>query len=451
MDLKKLQLYKLPIIFVLSCAAFYFSFAYDLDRTDFFKLAGLYLALFYLSFNLIQMQKHNFWFLAGAALVFRLMWLLALPDLSQDYFRFIWDGRLIAEGMNPFQFTPDQLMQQPNFSLTQGGELVAGMGSLSAGHYSNYPPVSQLIFAITGFLSAGSILGSVVVMRIILILADIGTLFIGWKLLKKLDLPQDSIFWYILNPFVIIELTGNLHFEGVMTFFLVLALYLLYQKKWLLSAVLMGLAISVKLLPLVLLPLLIPYFREKGNLLKLPVYYLVAGLVVMISFLPFYSEEVIQNFSSSIGLWFDKFEWNASIYYLVRWFGYLDKGYNIIESAGTALAICTFLLIMILTFLRKAENMKQLFTSMLFAVSIYLLFSTTVHPWYLTIPLMLSIFTSFRYIIIWTLVIILSYVAYSNPEYQENLWLVALEYLAVASYFMLELFGRKKPFQALLT
>ena len=106
---------------------------------------------------------------------------------------------------------------------------------------------------------------------------------------------------------------------------------------------------------------------------------------------------------------------------------------------------------MILTFLRKAENMKQLFTSMLFAVSIYLLFSTTVHPWYLTIPLMLSIFTSFRYIIIWTLVIILSYVAYSNPEYQENLWLVALEYLAVASYFMLELFGRKKPFQALLT
>lgn len=136
------------------------------------------------------MQKNNFWFLAGAALVFRLVWLLALPDLSQDYFRFIWDGRLIAEGMNPYQFTPDQLMQQPDFNLSQGGELVAGMGNLSAGHYSNYPPVSQLIFGIAGFLSPESILGSVVVMRIILILADIGTLFIGWKLLKSLICPN---------------------------------------------------------------------------------------------------------------------------------------------------------------------------------------------------------------------------------------------------------------------
>ncbi len=451
MDLQKFQLYKLPIIFVLSCVAFYFSFAYDLDRTDFFKLAGLYFALFFLSFKLIQMQMHNFWFLAGVALLFRLIFLLALPDLSQDYFRFIWDGRLIADGLNPFQFTPDQLLQQRGFELYQAKDLVAGMGNLSAGHFSNYPPVSQLIFAITGFVAPQSILGSVMIMRLFLILADLGTLFVGWKLLKKLQMPAHRIFWYVLNPFVIIELTGNLHFEGVMVFFLLLSLYLLYQEKWIISAIFMGLAISVKLLPLVLLPPLIAYFKNRNQFLKLPFYYLITGLVVLITFLPFYSEEVIWNFSSSVSLWFDKFEWNASIYYFVRWFGYLDKGYNIIESAGTALAICTFLLILILTFLRKAETFQQLLTNMLLAVSIYLLFSTTVHPWYLTIPLMLSIFTNFRYMIIWTLLVVLSYFAYSDPDFQENLWLVAIEYLVVFSYCMLEFFHKRKPFESLLT
>ncbi len=463
MDFRFLKLYKFPILLALSCAAFYFSFAFGLDRSDFFRLIGLYGAVFFLSFKLIQLQKHNFWFLTGAALVFRLIFIFALPMLSQDYFRFIWDGRLIASGWNPYEYIPTELIKLPDFDISQSEDLLTGMGSLSAGHYSNYPPLNQLIFALSGWLASTSIPGSAIIFRLVIILADVGTLIFGRKLLKSLQLPEHQIFWYILNPFIIIELTGNLHFEAVMVFLLVFSLYLLHKGNWIWSAVVLGLSVSIKLLPLLFLPLFFKYFsrtsiglsltksnshpersRRIDGLKKLFLYYIVCISTVGISFLPFYSAEVISNFMNSVGLWFGKFEFNASIYYIIRWIGFQVKGYNIIETVGKILPLMTILVILGLTFFRKYQNTKQLLTNMLFAVTAYLFLSTTVHPWYLAIPLMLSIFTNFRYMIIWTAVVMLSYYTYSNPAFQENLWLITLEYLVLFGFLIKELLNNRK-------
>ena len=185
--------------------------------------------------------------------------------------------------------------------------------------------------------------------------------------------------------------------------------------------------------------------RRRGGFRKLLLYYLVCISTVVISFLPFYSEEVFSNFLSSVGLWFGKFEFNASIYYIVRWIGFQLKGYNIIETVGKVLPVITILIILGLSFLREYKNTKQLLTNMLLAVTVYLLLSTTVHPWYLAIPLLLSIFTEYKYMIIWTAVVMLSYFAYSNAEYSENLWLIALEYLLVIFYMVKEILLKSKP------
>jgi alpha-1,6-mannosyltransferase len=471
MDFRKLKLYQTPLLLVVSCIAFYAAFAYDLQREDFFKLIGLYAGLFFMSFKLIQLQKHSFILLAGIAIVFRLIFLFAIPNLSQDFYRFIWDGRLIAAGWNPFQFVPNVLIDDPGFNIPQAEKLIAGMGSLSAGNYSNYPPVNQLIFSIAGWLASSSILGSVVIFRFIIILADLGTLFFGGKLLKSLKMPQYRIFWYVLNPFIIIEMTGNLHFETVMVFFLVWSLYLLHKGKWFWSAVIFAISISVKLLPLMLLPFLFRYFfkdskpinqttlsaennfithdpersRRIDGFWKLSLYYIVCISTVIIFFFPFYSSDVASNFIASVGLWFGKFEFNASIYYLVRWIGFEIKGYNIIGTAGRILPLITLSIILGLSFFRKNRNMPQLLTNMLFGITSYLLLSTTVHPWYLAIPLILSVFTEMKYMIVWSAVVMLSYFAYSNHDYQENLWLVGLEYAIVFYFLVKELLRKLKP------
>ena len=438
------------ILLVFLCMLFYIVFAYDLDRSDFIKLIILFGALFFISYKIIQINQDRFWLLAGIGIIFRLLFIAILPNLSQDFYRFIWDGRLIAQGISPYLFTPENYIEDASNSfgaiINQAQKLYKGMGSLNGSHFSNYPPVNQLCFAVASVFAGKSILGSVVVMRIILIAADIGILFIGRKLLLKLHLNPNQIFWYFLNPFIIIELTGNLHFEGVMLFFLIASLYLLHQKKWLGSACLLGISVSVKLIPLLFIPLYYRWFStdlNKGFFKLAGFYFIVLGTVIF-TFTPFLSAQFISNFSETIFLWFQDFEFNASIYYIIRWMGFKIVGWNMIAIIGKILPLFVILVILLFTFLRKNKSTQQLITSMLFGVSIYFLFSTTIHPWYIATPLLLSVFTKYNFPVIWSLAVILSYTAYGVDGFSENLYLVALEYLLVIGFFIWELIQLRK-------
>tara|TARA_R100000306_G_scaffold12238_3_gene14554 strand:- start:6866 stop:8284 length:1419 start_codon:yes stop_codon:yes gene_type:complete len=448
------NLYRIPLIFALICIGLYASFGYDLQRSDLAKLLPLYGALFFLTYKLIKVTKGNFWVLFGFGIVFRLVFLIAIPNLSQDFYRFLWDGRLLLQGENPYLFTPEMYASGllSGVEVTQANELISGMGTLNASHYSNYPPINQLFFAIAAFFAKNNILGSVVVLRLIMILADVGVFYFGRKLLKNLNLNPHTIFWYFLNPFIIIELTGNLHFEGVMLYFLVWALYLLQKRKWVWAGVLLGVSVSVKLLPLLFLPLFFNYFlkNKKGEkdssleftslgIKKLILFYTVCLLTVVVTFLPFFSSEFLQNFTTTIGLWFQNFEFNASVYYIIRWIGFQTVGWNIIATVGKILPLIVIAFILILTFFRRNETLPKLITAMLFGVSFYFLLSTTVHPWYVATPLLLCLFTKYRFPIVWSAVVILSYSAYGANGFNENLWLVAVEYLVVIGYAIWEI------------
>ncbi|WP_366084974.1 mannosyltransferase [Polaribacter sp.] len=379
------------------------------------------------------------------AFVFRLIFLFVAPNLSQDFFRFIWDGRLLLEGINPYLSLPESLIQNIKYPIADARELYKGMGELNGSHYTNYPPLNQLCFLIAALFASKSIFGSVLVLRALIILAELGIFYFGKKLLQALDLPKHNIFWYTLNPFIIIELTGNLHFESVMLFFFIWGMYLLQKRKWILAGVLIGCSISVKLLPFLFLPLFFKLFiHKKSNLslakqwLQLIVFNLIILVTVIIFSLPFLSENLISNYANSVGLWFGKFEFNASFYYLFRAIGYWFRGYNEIEIITKITPILTILYFIYLTFFKKNNQHKVLFISMLFGLCFYYFTSTTIHPWYLATPLLLSIFTKYKFPVFWTLVIILSYQAYANLPWQENLWFVALEYILLFSFMIFE-------------
>ncbi len=434
-----INLHKIPLLIFLSCCAFYLAFAYDLERTDFFKLLTLWGGLFFLSWKFFQMQRYNWKILLTAAIIFRLLFLIAAPNLSQDFFRFIWDGRLLLEGINPYLMTPAEYFSSGDLPFSGAQELYEGMGSLSAGNPTNYPPLNQLFFALAALFGGNNILGSIIWFRIFIIAADLGIFYFGIKLLRNLKLPENNIFLYLLNPLIIIELTGNLHFEGVMLFFLLAALYLLQCQKWLFSAFFFSCSIAVKLIPLIFLPLLIRKLGWKKAL----GYYAATGIILLLFFLPFLSGAFAENFFSSINLWFQKFEFNASIYYLIRWIGYEVEGYNIISYAGPVLACVVFVSILIMAILDRNHKMRGLLTSMMFGMFIYLSLATTVHPWYLATPLLLSVFTRYKFMQVWSLMVVLSYFAYSQPDYEENLWFITVEYVVVFGVMLYEIFGHK--------
>jgi hypothetical protein len=431
---------------------FYFSFAYNLERTDAIKLITLYVALFVLFYKLVQINKSNLRFLTVLAFAFRAVFILAIPNLSQDFYRFIWDGQLMFIGINPYLRTPDFQMSLGMLSgFPNQIKLYEGMGTLSSSHFSNYPPLNQLCFFFANLTLGKSILSSVIGLRLIIIAADFGTLYFGKKLLEKLQLPAYHIFWYLLNPFIIIELTGNLHFEGVMIFLLVCSLYLLQINKWKLAAVIFAFSVSIKLIPLLFLPLFWHWFvsnkkegSSKLSLTKLIGFYAIVGMVTLFLFAPYYSPEFVVNYTETIALWFQNFEFNASLYYIAREIGYVFTGYNQIAIIGKFSAVLVIIFVMVLSFYRKNYPLQQLITAMLFALSFYYFTATTVHPWYIATLLILSVFTNYKFPLVWSLVIILSYLAYGNSNNFENLWLISLEYLIVYSVFLYEIL-RKKP------
>ncbi len=428
----------------------YYYMGYHLEREDFSTLILGVLLLFGCAAILTYNPKLSFWKLVWIGLGFRLLLLLVLPNLSQDFYRFIWDGRVILAGLNPYDYTVFEVLTEQYVSrfqepvrIIEAEVLFAGMGDLNASHYSNYPPLNQGFFALSAWLGGSSILGTVVAMRLLLILADLGILWVGKKILEHLRLDSRRIFWYFLNPFIILELTGNLHFEGSMLFFLLAGILLLIKKHHVLAACLVGMSISVKLIPLMLLPLFFRYFIPKktfqGGFRNLFEFYGLALILAAGSFLAFLSLDFMDNFSQSIGLWFQTFEFNASVYYIIRYIGYQTVGWNIIADVGKILPLVIIGVLVIMGLFRRIRSAKDLMTGLLLAVSFYFLLSTTVHPWYVATPLVLSIFTRYRFALVWSLMVFFSYSAYGYEGFNENLYLVALEYIVVLAVFIWDL------------
>ncbi|MEL6863322.1 MAG: hypothetical protein AAFP19_02835 [Bacteroidota bacterium] len=402
---------------------------FGVEQSDFWPMLFCYgLAFGSYAWVIYRVKTHQqILFFLGLALVLRLILVGAFPFLSDDIYRFIWDGRLIVQGYNPFN-------QLPSFYLQEGQE-VEGLNQVlfdqlnSPNYFTIYPPVCQAIFATACWLFPKSWIGAAVVMKLFMVLFEVGSMALIWKLLAYFQLPIRRILLYALNPLMIIEITGNLHFEGAMIFFLLLSLWFLVRSQWTWSALAMALSVAVKLLPLMFLPLLIQHLGWKRSFR----YFLIGGLALLVLFSPLLNEVFLFHFGNSLDLYFRKFEFNASIYYLLRWLGFQLSGYNMIAIIGPGLGLLVLSSILYLSFRKMEANVARLPLQMLLAVSIYLACTTTVHPWYTALPLVCCIFTPLRYPVWWTGLIFLTYVNYSYDPYWENLYFVALEYLVLAT------------------
>ncbi|MCB2376697.1 hypothetical protein LGH70_03850 [Hymenobacter sp. BT635] len=427
------------LVAILGTLSAYAALAYATPRPYFGQLLACYLLAFagyaWLLWRPLPLRYGLLLALAG-----RLLWLPALPALSDDYHRFRWDGQLVAEGQNPYRYRPAEVRQQidPSTAPEHRALLALYPRLNSPQYYSVYPPISQAVFAVASRLFPTSERGFVLVLRLCIILAETATAGLLLVLLRRFELPRQRAMLYLLNPLIIVELTGNLHFEALMICGLLAALWAFTHGRWVLSALALAGAVATKLLPLLLLPLLL---RRLGGARFLG-YSAVTGLGLLLLFAPFLSAELVQNLSRSLDLYFHKFEFNASIYYLLRALGYWQTGYNQIARLGTLLAVATGSIVVLLALTEKRPTWASLPQALLFTLTGYFALATTVHPWYLTTLVALSVFSCYRYALVWSAVVPLSYAAYQTAAYAENLWLVGLEYGVVSGVLLWELRNR---------
>lgn len=429
----------------------YLVVGYGIPRSSFIPFISIYLALFgiygYWCYNAKNLfQAVNWKHYVAAAVLLRAIFLVATPELSDDFWRYLWDGRLFTHGINPYRYFPEELLNQAIYEEAHLGQLFPYLNSPK--FYSVYPPITQFIFAAASFFFPDNVLGSLVVLHSLILSFDVITIVCLIKILELLKKPTYLAFFYAFNPLVILELTGNLHTEGAMIAALAVAFYLLLSKRLLWSAFAFAIAVGAKLLPLMFMPLILHrLWRNDG--VK---YCLIVGVVNLGLFLLFFDLELLQKIRTSMSLYFAHFEFNASIYYMLR-YGVLDEYWLLwdYEPYFRGIGPITYLLqqdlylwlkrllpiidVTLILYLSSRisirANWSRFLNSFLWIYSIHFFFATTIHPWYIAPLVFFSVLAKERYALVWSCGIGLTYITYAQAEFVENSWLIALEYCFV--------------------
>ncbi|TGK36619.1 hypothetical protein [Leptospira andrefontaineae] len=412
-------------------------------RSDIWQLCGAFffslgLYFIFLKFFSKGREKIGIW----AGILLRLWFIFTPVFLSEDTFRFLWDGLLFSEGLSPYSELPVHV----SLGLDQGleKELLAKMNSPK--YYSVYPPVLQVLFLVpVFFLKRGlSIFWAISIWKGILILFELGILYIFSK--RKKEEGSGNFLKYWLHPLVLWEGIGNGHPEPILFFFLFLGIVSLEKGNVLRSFLFYITSILTKILPLLALPFLFFYWCRRSAIRKIFLF-LGAGFLVFGSALLWFlfseaGEKILEeHWRKGIGVYFTLFEFHGGLHYLIKnlirhtWYPY---------STGIVLGILSIFTICFYSFkVSKIETNNKtvfLFTVWIHLCGIYYLFSSTVHPWYFLPILAASVFTKTIWPLVASSIWILSYSTYSSFPFYDRDWVLVLEYSLVFGTFFFENF-----------
>lgn len=201
----------------------------------------------------------------GTAIGFRLLMLATEPTLSDDVFRYLWDGHLFSEGVNPYSHPISAAAVDPY-------EIEVRRRANNPHLASPYLPMAHIIF---GFVATALPLKALSI-QAIMTGFDLATAGLIARLLSHVGLPTHRVGLYLWHPLVIVELSHGAHLDGAMTFFAFAALAATVASKagtagqdstpdkadtktrrwWWLSPLLLAMAVLTRPLPLLLTPIL---------------------------------------------------------------------------------------------------------------------------------------------------------------------------------------------------
>ena len=208
----------------------------------------------------------------AVGLAIRAVTMFSTPILEDDFYRYMWDGAVVAGGHDPYRYAPAEV-------LAADGDSAAELAALSElAHASTpvvqrinhpqlttiYPPLAQAAFA----LGAGIDAFNLTVWRLILLLFEGLTVALLYLGLRRLGRSPLWLAIYLWNPLVVKELVNSAHMDGLLLPLLAAALLLMLLDKGVLASLFLALAAGVKLWPVLLLPTVLrPLLAEPRKLL----------------------------------------------------------------------------------------------------------------------------------------------------------------------------------------
>jgi SAM-dependent methyltransferase len=340
------------------------------------------------------------------ALIFRLLLLPLLPSVSDDGYRFVWDGLVQWLGINPYRFTPSdaalaELQQLPIFTRLN-----------SPDYFSVYPPMAQVVFFLGGFASIGGWAGSFLLIKLIITAIE----FLGVIALTKMVTARNVVL-YAWNPLVVVEIAGQAHTEGLMVSFLLLTIWAYRSNRASWSLVSLTAAIWVKLYPVLLLPFLL---RRTGWR-----WIWVVFLVSVVLVAPYAETGAPAHVVSSVRLYLGTFEFYAAPYLVLKAVGYAIGGSDGVEQTVGFLLAGILLSYAVWLFVEDGRRTWNLVTVCWLVLLGYYVTATTVHPWYF-VPLMglVPLVQGHRAAWIWLASLSTgTYLLYSHEVYWLFVWL----------------------------
>jgi len=325
------------------------------------------------------------------------------PGLDDDIHRYVWDGRMQRLGYNPYIVVPsDPALASLHTSETR---------TLNNPEVpSPYPAGAQLFFrAVT------TIHESMFALKAAFVLCDLAIVFVLLDILRRSGQGEHWVLAYAWHPLLALEVAGSGHVDIVGVLLLLVSAASLVRRWRAVAALAFGLAVSVKFLPIVLLPLYWKRVRMRDAAL--------AAIAVGLLYVPFLDHGRIPI--GSLGTYVQRFRFNDPV------FATLER-----VAAPELLAVLAVLVGFLAAIWMRRKSAKGSLDAFAWPMAASLLCAPVVYPWYLLwlVPSLRS--TSTVPIMVWTLSVIPTYYVWhlrmvGRPWLVPG-WIMMLEYGSVA-------------------
>jgi len=344
--------------------------------------------------------------LAALALLFGGPLLLAPPLLSDDLYRYLWEGRIWLEGFNPYRLAPDDLALVP-----LRDEVWLKINNPAIG--SIYPPLSQLLFVVAAWFG-----GQVWMVKLLALLAHAVTAGFVARIAKSSQAPIALA----LNPLLLSESALNGHLDILCGLALLVTAWALAQQRYARAGIAACAAIGLKVVGLALLPL----FARRPKVL------LGVSFASVLLLVPLAASRAPVDPVSGAGQFASRWRGNESLFALADWASRQCVGDASADLAARSMMVLAFLLLCALVVKRRVPSLS----AARFLIWSVLLLSPQVHPWYLAWLLPIELVAGGSAGLVWSAAVLCAYAPLdlwvSQGVWRMPAWLQIFEYSIVA-------------------